>query len=139
MAEKKKEAKEAKEEESMYEAIFIQFVSGLYSSTMQHLGKLMNPITTEVEKNLDAAKATIELVRMLKEKTEGNLNKNESRVINNALSNMQMNYVDELKKEGEETSKVSGEEEKRGKSSDAAKEPSAKATDEKEDKSSGEK
>ena len=92
------------EKEEKDDIMFIQFISGLYTSTMQHLGKLMNPATGEIEKNLDAAHATIELVRMLKEKTEGNLSKRESDTIANALANMQMNYVDELKRT-EETGK----------------------------------
>jgi len=90
------------------EFLFIQFISGLYTSTMQHLGKLMNPLTGKVDKNLDAAKATIELVSMLKEKTKNNLGKRENDTINNALANMQMNYVDELKRE--ETGKSEKEE-----------------------------
>ena len=83
------------------ELLFIQFISGLYTSTMQTLGKLMNPVTGQIDKNLDAAKSTIELVRMLKEKTKGNLSQRESDTINNALANMQMNYVDELKRQDE--------------------------------------
>ena len=93
------------EKEKKTEMLFIQFISGLYTSTMQHLGKLMNPATGEIEKNLDAAQATIELVRMFKEKTKGNLGQKESNTISNALANMQMNYVDELKRVEEEKKK----------------------------------
>ena len=87
------------------ELLFIQFISGLYTSTMQTLGKIMNPITGKIDKNLDAAQSTIELVRMLKEKTKGNLSKRESDTINNALANMQMNYADELKRQDESPEK----------------------------------
>ena len=87
-----------KEKSEETEFLFMQFISGLYTSAMQHLGKLMNPLTGKVERNLEAAQSTIELVRMLKEKTEGNLTKRESDTISNALANMQMNYVDELKR-----------------------------------------
>lgn len=94
-------------EDEKMEGLFIQFISGLYTSTMQQLGKLMNPLTGKVDRNLDAAQATIELVRMLKEKTKGNLTKKESGAISSALSNMQMNYVDELKREEEKDKKNS--------------------------------
>jgi hypothetical protein len=94
------------------EFLFIQFISGLYTSTMQHLGKLMNPATGEIEKNLDAAQATIELLRMLKEKTKGSLSKRESDTISNALANMQMNYVDELKRTEETAKKDESQKEK---------------------------
>ena len=87
------------------ELLFIQFISGLYTSTMQTLGKIMNPITGQIDKNLDAAQSTIELVRMLKEKTKGNLSQKESDTINNALANMQMNYADELKRQDESPEK----------------------------------
>ncbi len=99
------EAGEAEDEKM--EGLFVPFISGLYTSTMQQLGKLMNPLTGKVDRNLDAAHATIELVRMLKEKTKGNLTKKESGAISSALSNMQMNYVDELKREEEKDKKNS--------------------------------
>ena len=94
-------------EDEKMEGLFMPFISGLYTSTMQQLGKLMNPLTGKVDRNLDAAQATIELLRMLKEKTKGNLTKRESGAISSALSNMQMNYVDELKREEEKDKKNS--------------------------------
>ena len=98
------EKNEGKDSEKI-EFLFIQFISGLYTSTMQTLGKIMNPVTGQIDKNLDAAQSTIELVRMLKEKTKGNLSKRESDTINNALANMQMNYADELKRQDESPEK----------------------------------
>ncbi len=111
MAEKEKEERSNEEKE----LVFVQLISSLYTSTMQHLGKLMNPITGQVDKNLDAAKATIELVNMLKEKTKGNLSQKESEVINNALANMQMNYVDEVKRSEQSPEKAGKEEQPEGK------------------------
>ena len=108
MAEKEKEQKTDEE----MDMVFTQFISGLYTSTMQHLGKLMNPFTGQVDRNLDAAKHTIELVRMLKEKTKGNLTTKESDTLNNALSNMQMNYVDELERQERSPGKSAEEESK---------------------------
>ena len=113
MAEKEKEQKTDDE----LEIVFTQFISGLYTSAMQHLGKLMNPFTGQVDRNLDAARHTIELVRMLKDKTKGNLTTKESNTLNNALSNMQMNYVDELKRQ-EQSPEKSAEEEKQEKPSE---------------------
>ena len=99
-------------EEKTTGALFLQFVSTLYSSAMWQLGKVMNPITGKIEKDINAANATIELMSMLKEKTKGNLDKAELSAIDSALSNMQMNYVDEVKREGEskeKSDKKSGE------------------------------
>ena len=90
------------DEKKMSEALFVNLVSSLYSSAMHFLGKIMNPVTGKVEKNLEAAHTNIEILRMLKEKTLGNLSDEESRILGDALSNMQMNYVDELEKSRKE-------------------------------------
>ncbi len=89
------------EEKDRLEIHFIQFVSSLYSSCMFQLGKVMNPITGKVEKDLAGARATIELLRMIEAKTQGNLSAKEKSALTDALANMQMNYVDEVKREQE--------------------------------------
>jgi hypothetical protein len=75
---------------------FIQYISILTNSGMQQLGKIMNPLTGKMEKNLEAAQATIELLSMLKDKTKGNLSTDEESVLTNALVNLQLNYADEV-------------------------------------------
>ena len=90
-------------EEELTELRFIQYISLLTNAGMQQLGKIMNPMTGKMEKNLEAAKATIDLLSMLKEKTKGNLSTNEEQVFSNALANLQLNYADEvnrMEKEG---------------------------------------
>lgn len=82
--------------EELSELRFIQYISILTNSGMQQLGKIMNPATGKMEKNLEAARATIELLSMLKEKTKGNLTNKEEKVIANALANLQLNYADEI-------------------------------------------
>lgn len=89
------------EEKEIFEIQFIQFISSLYSTCMFQLGKIMNPITGKIEKDLIGARATIEMLRMLQAKTQGNLSPQEKKAIEDALSNMQMNYVDEMKREQE--------------------------------------
>ena len=68
---------------------------------MFQLGKIMNPVTGKIEKDLNGARASIEMLRMLQAKTEGNLSDKENGALEDALSNMQMNYVEEVKREGE--------------------------------------
>jgi len=89
------------EETMAHEARFLALISGLSSSVMQHLGKIVNPLTGNIERDLDTAKATIDLLRTLKEKTKGNLTNREERTFNALLSGVQMNYLDELKAEAE--------------------------------------
>ncbi len=83
-------------EEELSQLRFIQYVSILANSGMQQMGKIMNPVTGKTEKNLEAAKATIELLSMLKEKTKGNLKPDEEQILANALANLQLNYADEV-------------------------------------------
>jgi len=84
------------DEKQLSELRFVHYVSILANSGMQQLGKIMNPMTGKVEKNLEAVQATIELLSMLKEKTKGNLTSDEEKVISDALANLQLNYADEV-------------------------------------------
>jgi len=95
------------------EIIFMQFVMGLSQSGMMQLGKIMNPMTQKIEKDLNAASATIDMLCMLREKTKGNLGKSEEEILNSSISTLQMNYVDEQKAEEnvEQTSRLEKEEE----------------------------
>jgi hypothetical protein len=88
-------------EEEVHKRQFIGFVSLLANSAMQQLGKLANPLTGKAERNLDGAKATIDMIEMLKAKTKGNLSADEQQVLESNLSNLQLNYVDEMKRRDE--------------------------------------
>jgi len=89
------------EEKEKNEAIFMQLIMGLQSSAWMLLGKVANPMTGKVEKNLEAAKGTIDTLIMLKEKTKGNLTKVEEDYINNTINQLQLNYVEEQDKKEE--------------------------------------
>ncbi|MCM8767191.1 MAG: DUF1844 domain-containing protein [Candidatus Omnitrophica bacterium] len=65
----------------------------------QALGKISNPITGKIEKNLEMAKQIIELLDVLKEKTNGNLSKEEEKFLESTISDLKLNYVEELSKE----------------------------------------
>jgi hypothetical protein len=88
--------------EDLSEFMFIQYISTLTNSGMQFLGKIMNPLTGKMEKNLEAAQGIIELLSMLKEKTKGNLNDTEEKVISDGIANLQLNYADEVNRAEEE-------------------------------------
>ena len=81
------------------DVMFIHFVLGLAHSGMVQLGKIMNPVTKQVERDLQSAKATIDLLMLLRDKTKGNLSKEEQDVLAQALSSLQLNYVEESNKE----------------------------------------
>jgi hypothetical protein len=64
---------------------------------MMQLGKLMNPMSGKIEKDLDGAQGTIDLLTMLRAKTEGNLSNDERSILDSSISSLQMNYVEEMR------------------------------------------
>lgn len=73
-------------------------VTMLHPQVMTLLGKLANPMTGKIERDLTAAKAWIDLLGELEEKTEGRLEDDERRMLQHALSELRLNYLDEMKK-----------------------------------------
>ena len=78
----------------MQKAMFMQLVIMLSSSAMQHLGKIINPMTGKTELNLEAAQATIDMVEMIEAKTKGNLDRDEERLLKTTLTTLRLNYVE---------------------------------------------
>jgi hypothetical protein len=73
---------------------FIEFVMMHAQNAALFLGQIPNPKTGEGEVNLDLARMFIDQLAMIQEKTRGNLTNEESTVLRNALSNLQMVYVE---------------------------------------------
>ena len=88
------------ENPSRQAALFLQLLLGLQQSGMMTLGKLMNPLTRQIDKNLDAARDTIDTLAALEIRTRGNLEPDEARVLQQVLTELRMNYLDEVKKTG---------------------------------------
>jgi hypothetical protein len=62
---------------------------------MYHFGDFPDPVTKKAEKNLAAAKHTIDMLNMLKNKTAGNLDENEKELLEGILYELMMRYVKE--------------------------------------------
>ena len=73
---------------------FIEFVVMHAQNAALFLGQIPNPKTGQGEVNLDLARMFIDQLAMIQEKTRGNLTAEESTVLRNALSNLQLAYVD---------------------------------------------
>ncbi len=73
---------------------FIEFVVMHAQNAALFLGQIPNPKTGEAEVNLDLARMFIDQLAMIQEKTRGNLTSEEAKVLSNALSNLQMAYVE---------------------------------------------
>ena len=79
-------------------ALFLQLLLGLQQAAMVALGKLMNPVTGKIERNLEAARNTIDTLAALATRTQGNLEIDEQRLLTQVLTDLRMNYLDEMKK-----------------------------------------
>jgi hypothetical protein len=73
---------------------FIEFVVMHAQNAALFLGQIPNPTTGQGEVNLDLARMFIDQLAMIQEKTRGNLTSEEAKVLTNALSNLQMAYVE---------------------------------------------
>ena len=73
---------------------FIEFVMMHAQNSALFLGQIPNPRTGEPEINLDLARMFIDQLEMIQEKTRGNVTNEEAMVLRNALSNLQMAYVE---------------------------------------------
>src|SRR5881409_1557963 len=78
---------------------FIEFVVMHAQNAALFLGQIPNPKTGEGEVNLDLARMFIDQLAMIQEKTRGNLTSEETKVLNNAISNLQMAYVEVAKEQ----------------------------------------
>ena len=97
--------------------MFIQIVAMFQTAALQQMGKLKNPMTEKIEKDLHQAQLSIDILDMFKEKTKGNLSPDEDRFLSNILQDLKLNYVDELAKDA-----------KQPKTDETAAEPPASAT-----------
>ncbi len=62
------------------------------------LGKVTNPVSEKVERELPMAKAMIDLLGELEERTEGHRSPDETRLLQGAVTELRLNYLDELKR-----------------------------------------
>jgi hypothetical protein len=77
------------------EALFLSIVYSFHAAAMGQLGKVANPLTGKVERDLEAARSTIDVLQMFQKKTAGNLSEREERVLKNLVTELQLNFVDE--------------------------------------------
>ena len=73
---------------------FIEFVMMQAQNAALFLGQIPHPQTGEAEVNLEVARMFIDQLGMIQEKTRGNLTTDEATVLRNALSSLQMAFVE---------------------------------------------
>jgi hypothetical protein len=77
---------------------FANFIFSLSTTAMYHFGDIPDPVTKEARRNLAAAKQTIDILSILKTKTEGNLDEGERELLDGVLFELRMRFVKEMKK-----------------------------------------
>ncbi len=85
-------------EMSKHDHILAGLVFSLQAAAMQQMGKIQNPMTGEIEKDLDQAKGSIDILEMLKVKCRTDTPEELLRLIDGAVMDLQLNYMDEMKK-----------------------------------------
>lgn len=95
----KKQGREERWSDSdlLYEFGFSTFILSLSTSALVHLGELPDPISSKKEISLQLAKQTISIIEMLKEKTKGNLTKEEESLLDNVLYDVRLKYLTQAK------------------------------------------
>ena len=93
------EPKQQEQTEATFpELNFSTFVFSLGTSAMYHFGDFPDPATRKAERNLEAAKQTIDSLAILQAKTKGNLSDDEERLLDSLLYELRMRYVRETAK-----------------------------------------
>jgi hypothetical protein len=88
---------------------FIEFIMMQAQNAAFMLGQIPHPQTGKAEVNLDVAQMLIDQLVMIQEKTKGNLNADEKRILAGAISNLQMAFVEAVREEPSNKAAVQGE------------------------------
>jgi hypothetical protein len=78
---------------------FLELVLIFQQAAWQGLGKVQNQESGKTEPNLPQASHAIDMLAMLKNKTSGNLSEPEQNLIDNALTQLRLNFVEVQKEE----------------------------------------
>jgi len=83
--------------------LFMQLIIQNQQIAMMSMGKIKNPVTERIERNLEHAKIYIDTLDMLLAKTKGNLSEYEEKFLIESLKDLKLNYVDEVDKDKKKT------------------------------------
>lgn len=81
-------------EESPSEIDFSTLIYSFATGALISMGLAPDPQTKKVQKNIPMAKQNIEILAMLQAKTKGNLTEDESKFLDNILTEVRLRFVE---------------------------------------------
>jgi hypothetical protein len=117
-------------EMTKHDHVLAGLMFSLQAAAMQQMGKIQDPVSGDASVNLDQAKATIDVLEMLKAKCRTDTPADLLHALDGAVMDLQLNYMDEVKKNGQAAETPVSEEESAGKETAAAEGENEKAGDE---------
>ena len=86
-------------EEQQNQLLFMMLVQQHEQICMMSLGKLKNPATDKIERDLSSAKYAIDTLAMLEQFTLNNLSAELKGYLKEVLNTLRLNYVDEVEED----------------------------------------
>jgi hypothetical protein len=106
--------------EQQQQMLFMMLVQQHQNICMMGLGKLKNPTSDKIERDLSAARYAIDTLAMLQDYTKGNISSDLAEYLGHVLSTLRLNYVDEVNNpQGQEQE----QEQEQGRGQDTESEP----------------
>jgi hypothetical protein len=78
--------------------LWMGLIASFQASAMVQLGKIIHPLTGKIERDLEQARGTIDLLTMFERKCKGNLTGEEEKFLEHVLFELRMNYLDEAQR-----------------------------------------
>jgi hypothetical protein len=86
------------ESQRVPELNFATFIISLSTQALAHLGEIPDPVEGAVRVDLNAARQMIDILVLLRDKTKGNLDSAESGLLESALYDLRMKYVEKARR-----------------------------------------
>lgn len=80
------------------QVLFMMLVQQHQQIAMMGMGKIKNPGTGEINRDMKSARFAIDTLLMLQEFTKGNITDDLKNYLQETLTNLRLNYADEMKK-----------------------------------------
>ena len=84
--------------ENLSEISFSTLIISLSTQSLMHLGEIPNPSSGKVESDMPVAKQMIDIIGLLRDKTRGNLDQGEEKLVEDILYDLRMRYVEAVRK-----------------------------------------